>query len=1067
MIEKLMAAALQNRVLVILMVLIIIAGGLLAARTTSIDAFPDVTNVQVEVICNVMGLSPLEIERFVTFPIEASLRGLPGLENMRSITRYGISVITLVFRDDIDIYFARQQVHERLAAVADTLPEGAETEMGPIATAMGEIYQYTIEGEVPADPAERIRYLTELRTIQDWVVLPLLKSVPGVNEVNSFGGYRREFQVIADPDRMLKYRLTISDVFNALQNNNANVGGGFVEGLAEQYIVRGVGMLASSAEIARIIVKVRDGVPIYVGDIGEVMDGHTPRQGLALKDGKGETVGGIVMMLRGENSREVVQRVKARVEEINRGNVLPPGLRLQPFYDRSEIVTHSITTTLRALGEGVILVVFVLYLLLRNLRGAAVVVMALPLSIFLTFIVMKQAGLSANLMSLGGLVISIGMIIDAAIIQVENVQRHLSQLTDPSRKSATVLRAVLEVRRPSIFGELIIALTFVPIVTLEGIEGKMFSPLALTVAIALISSLLLSVFVIPGLCALFLRPVGERESPAMRGLRKIYTPLLELNLSAPPLVVVGAVMMIAAGVVLIPQLGTEFMPIMDEGAFDMDFQLMPSVSLEKAGEIADLVQKRLMSIPELVTVVSRTGQTGVALEARGVDKTGFVGMFRPKEEWQSAAGSEELMERMRHSLEDIPGLAFSFSQPIQCRIDELMAGTKSQIIVKLFGEDMQVLQTKTREIAGVLGQVPGCSDLVVEKVSGQPYLTVRVDRSRIARYGINAREVLELVEIAIGGKAASQIYEGNRVFDLVLRYPRHRRESLQSLYNARVATGDGIGIPLGQVADISLEEGPVQISREDGMRRMAVELNVSGRDIGSFVAEAQREIGERVSLPPGYTLVWGGQFAHQQQAMSRLMMITPVVVVIITFLLFMTFRSAGLSLLVLLNLPFALLGGVFALMLSGLYLSVPASVGFITLLGVAVLNGLVLVSCVAGFRAEGVPLHQAVRTGCALRLRPILMTASITVFSLLPMMFASGPGSEIQRPLAVVVVGGLFTSTISTLLVLPTLYPRFDPQRRERTQRAQSQPASEHLGTPEVMDVDHPEDGAIGIRHNQ
>ncbi len=1067
MIEKLMAAALQNRVLVILMVLIIIAGGLLAARTTSIDAFPDVTNVQVEVICNVMGLSPLEIERFVTFPIEASLRGLPGLENMRSITRYGISVITLVFRDDIDIYFARQQVHERLAAVADTLPEGAGTEMGPIATAMGEIYQYTIEGEVPADPAERIRYLTELRTIQDWVVLPLLKSVPGVNEVNSFGGYRREFQVIADPDRMLKYRLTISDVFNALQNNNANVGGGFVEGLAEQYIVRGVGMLASSAEIARIIVKVRDGVPIYVGDIGEVMDGHTPRQGLALKDGKGETVGGIVMMLRGENSREVVQRVKARVEEINRGNVLPPGLRLQPFYDRSEIVTHSITTTLRALGEGVILVVFVLYLLLRNLRGAAVVVMALPLSIFLTFIVMKQAGLSANLMSLGGLVISIGMIIDAAIIQVENVQRHLSQLTDPSRKSATVLRAVLEVRRPSIFGELIIALTFVPIVTLEGIEGKMFSPLALTVAIALISSLLLSVFVIPGLCALFLRPVGERESPAMRGLRKIYTPLLELNLSAPPLVVVGAVMMIAAGVVLIPQLGTEFMPIMDEGAFDMDFQLMPSVSLEKAGEIADLVQKRLMSIPELVTVVSRTGQTGVALEARGVDKTGFVGMFRPKEEWQSAAGSEELMERMRHSLEDIPGLAFSFSQPIQCRIDELMAGTKSQIIVKLFGEDMQVLQTKTREIAGVLGQVPGCSDLVVEKVSGQPYLTVRVDRSRIARYGINAREVLELVEIAIGGKAASQIYEGNRVFDLVLRYPRHRRESLQSLYNARVATGDGIGIPLGQVADIGLEEGPVQISREDGMRRMAVELNVSGRDIGSFVAEAQREIGERVSLPPGYTLVWGGQFAHQQQAMSRLLVITPVVVVIITFLLFMTFRSAGLSLLVLLNLPFALLGGVFALMLSGLYLSVPASVGFITLLGVAVLNGLVLVSCVAGFRAEGVPLHQAVRTGCALRLRPILMTASITVFSLLPMMFASGPGSEIQRPLAVVVVGGLFTSTISTLLVLPTLYPRFDPQRRERTQRAQSQPASEHLGTPEVMDVDHPEDGAIGIRHNQ
>ncbi|MFH1572827.1 MAG: CusA/CzcA family heavy metal efflux RND transporter, partial [Acidobacteriota bacterium] len=866
------------------------------------------------------------------------------LESMRSVTRYGIAVITLVFRDDIDIYFARQQVHERLAAVSDTLPEGAETEMGPIATAMGEIYQYTIEGDAPADPADRIRHLTELRTIQDWVVVPLLKSVPGVNEVNSFGGYHREFQVIVDPDRMLKYRLAITDVFEALHKNNANVGGGFVEGLSEQYIVRGIALIASSAEIARIIVKVRDGVPIYVGDIGEVRDGHSPRQGLALKDGKGETVGGIVMMLRGENSREVVRRVKDRVEEINRGNALPDGLRLQPFYDRSEIVMHSIATSWRALGEGVVLVVVVFYLLLRNLRGAAVVVMALPLSIFLTFIVMKQAGLSANLMSLGGLVISIGMIIDAAIIQVENVQRHLGKLTDPSRKAATVLRAVLEVRRPSIFGELIIALTFVPIVTLQGIEGKMFSPLALTVAIALISSLLLSIFVIPGICALFLRAAGERESPVMRAARRIYTPVLELNLSAPPLVVAGAAMLIAAGVLLVPSLGTEFMPVMDEGAFDMDFQLVPSVSLEKAGEIADLVQKRLMSFPELVTVVSRTGQTGVALEARGVDKTGFVGMLRPKDTWQSATSSEEMMERMRHSLEDIPGLAFSFSQPIQCRIDELMAGTKAQIIVKLFGEDMQVLQEKTREIAGVLGEVPGCADLVVEKVSGQPYLTIRVDRNRIARYGINAREVLEVVEIAIGGMAASQIYEGSRVFELVVRYPRHRRESLQSLHDVRVATGDGIGIPLSQVADISLEEGPVQISRENGMRRMAVELNVTGRDIGSFVADAQRLLEERVNLPSGYTLVWGGQFAHQQQAMRRLLVITSMVVVLITFLLFMTFRSAGLSLLVLLNLPFALLGGVFALMLSGLYLSVPASVGFITLLGVAVLNGLVLVA---------------------------------------------------------------------------------------------------------------------------
>jgi cobalt-zinc-cadmium resistance protein CzcA len=1026
MIEKLMAGALRNRVLVLMLVLLIIGLGGFSIRSTAIDAFPDVTNIQVEVLCGAPGLSPLEIERFVTYPVETAMRGLPGLVTMRSVTKYGLAVITLVFRDDTDIYFARQLVHERLAANESNLPEGVKTEMGPIATAMGEIYQYTIEGKVPSDPAEQVRYFTELRALQDWVVAPQLKSEPGVNEVNSFGGYLKEFQVIVDPDKLLKYKLTISDVFEALKNNNENVGGSFINRASEQYIIRGVGLIGSLMDIGKITVRSVGGIPIYVGDVADVGTGFAPRQGAALKDGRGEVVGGIVMMLKGENSLDVVRRVEERVQEINNGNLLPPGLKLTPYYDRSHIVEQSIRTILRTLAEGALLVIVVLYLLLRNIRGALVVVMALPLATLLTFIVMKQAGLSANLMSLGGLAISIGMIIDATIIQVENVQRHLGELKDRSKKLSTVLRAVMEVRRPSIFGELIIALTFLPIITLEGMEGKMFSPLAITVSIALFASLFLSVFITPVLCAYFLKPGAEKRNLLLELLRRVYTWFLDVGLRAPVLILAVSLGLMTAAVLLIPKLGTEFIPIMDEGAFDMDFQLIPGVSLDKAMEVTNLVEQRLMKFPEMETLVSRTGQTGVPLEARGVDKTGFTGLLKPKEEWQSAQTREELADKMRDALADIPGLTISFSQPIQCRIDELVAGTRAQLIMKLFGEDIELLKTKTDEIARVLNEIPGCADMVVEKVSGQPYISILVDRNKIARYGMNVRDVLAIIEIAIGGKAASQVYEGNRAFDLTVRFPEDQRNSAEKLANTLVGTGDGIGIPLSQVADISLQEGPVQISRDNGQRYMGVELNIVGRDIGTFVAEAQRKIRRQVVLPTGYSIAWGGQFENQQRAMRRLMIITPLVVILVLVLLFMTFRSARLSFLVFLNLPFALMGGVFMLWLTGMYLSVPASVGFITLLGVAVLNGLVLVSCILQLRGDGLEVRAAVRSACILRLRPILMTASITVFSLVPLMFATGPGSEVQRPLAMVVVGGLFTSTLATLLVLPALYGWFD-----------------------------------------
>ncbi len=1027
MIEKLMGAALNHRTLVFLLIAVIAAVGAVCISRTAVDAFPDVTNVQVEVMCGAPGLSPLEIERFVTYPVETNMRGLPGLITMRSTTKYGLAVITLVFRDETDIYFARQLVHERLAATQDTLPAGVRTEMGPIATAMGEIYQYTLEGTPPAEPKARIAYLTELRTIQDWVVAPILKGEQGVNEVNSFGGYLKEYRAVVDPEKILKYKLSIDEVYDAIKNNNENVGGSFIERASEQFIIRGVGLIGALPDIGRIVIKTHHAVPISVGDVADVTASYAPRQGAALKNGE-EVVGGIVMMLKGENSLEVVRRVEDRVRQINEGNVLPPGLALKPFYDRSDIVKQSIRTILFTLAEGILLVIVILYLLIRNFRGAMVVVLTLPLAILVTFIAMRYCGLNANLMSLGGLAISIGMIIDATIIQVENVQRHLGSLQDRSRKMATVLRAVIEVRRPSIFGELIIALTFLPIITLEGMEGKMFSPLALTVAIALFASLFLSIFVVPVLCGVFLKPGDEKRNAILDSARRLYLRALDVGLRAPHVVLGVSLGLILAAALLLPHLGTEFIPIMDEGAFDMDFQLIPGTSLDNALDVARLVQRRLTAFPELTTVVSRTGRTGLPLEARGVDKTGFVGVLTPRKEWKSARTRDELFDKMRSSIAEIPGLTFSFSQPIQCRIDELVAGTRAQVILKLFGDELDTLRTKIDEIARVVSQVPGCADLVVEKVSGQPYISVRVDRDRIARYGMNVRDVLTIIEIAVGGKAATQVYEGNRAFDLTVRFPEEQRNSVEKLSNTLVGTTDGIGIPLSQLAEISLQEGPVQISRDDGMRRIGIELNVVGRDIGSFVAEARQRIDRNVKLPTGYSVSWGGQFENQQRAMRRLMIITPLVVVLVLALLFMTFNSLRVSLIVFLNLPFALMGGVFALWLSRMYLSVPASVGFITLLGVAVLNGLVLVSCILQLQHEGRATNAAVEEACVLRFRPILMTASITVFSLIPLMFATGLGSEVQRPLAVVVIGGLFTSTLSTLMVLPILYGWFGPE---------------------------------------
>lgn len=1030
MIERIISFSLEQKALIIVCVIIVVSLGIYSFIRLPVDAFPDVTNIQVEILSSAPGRSPLEVEKFVTYPIEMTMRGLPGLTQLRSVSKFGLSVITAVFEDNVDIYFARQLVLERLIEAKEKVPEDVHISLGPLATAMGEIYQYTLEGNEPSDERGIVDYLTELRTIQDWVISPILKEIPGVNEINSFGGYIKQYQVFADPDKLTKFDISLNDVVEALKRNNKNVGGNVLEEHSQQYLIRGVGLLQSVEEIKNIILKSHGAVPVFIRDVADVETGHAVRQGASVKDGEKEVVGGIVMMLRGSNSREVVRRIEQEVGEINGSSLLPKGLKVKPFYKRSDIIKESIETVSRALAGGAFFVIIVLYLLLRSFRGSLIVILALPLSALSTFIIMKQVGLTANLMSLGGLAISIGMIIDATIIQVENVQRHLSKSDNSKPKFATVLSAVLEVRKPTIFGELIIALTFVPIMTLQGIEGKMFSPLAFTITIALLSSLILSIFVVPVLCLLTLRSGNEKKIFLIHWAKKIYLPVLRWGLSHRAVILALVSALLLFSVYLIPHLGTEFIPIMDEGAFDMDIQLLPGISLEKSLEISKEVERTLKKFPELETIVSRTGQTGIAIEARGVEKTGYVGTLKPRSEWKSAKTREELTQKMREAMVIFPGMSFTFSQPIACRIDEIVAGTRAQIIVKLFGEDLDVLKNKADEMARVLSKIRGVKDLVVERVSGQPYITINIDREKIARYGINVDDVQTIIETAIGGKPPTQLYSGDRYFDILVRFPEEKRNSPDSIGNILINSPHGFKIPLSQLADISIVEGPVQVSREYGQRRIGIECNIGGRDIGGFVSEAKRKIKEGVALPPGYYLTWGGQFENQQRAMRRLTVIVPMTAGLIFFLLFVTFNSIRLAALVILNLPFALIGGVIALFVSHLYLSVPASVGFIALFGVAVLNGVVLVSYIKQLCQEGICLEDSITRACEHRLRPVLMTASITVFSLIPLLFAQGPGSEVQRPLAVVVVGGLITSTLLTLLVLPILYSWFEGKKK-------------------------------------
>jgi cobalt-zinc-cadmium resistance protein CzcA len=1043
MVSRLLDISLRQRLLIIICSVMIGAGGVYAFRTIPIDAFPDVTSVLVQVVTKAPGLSPAEVERLVTYPIELQLTGVPSLTEMRSLTKVGLSLVTIVFDDSMDINLARQLVLERLLEVEEQLPPGAEPMLVPNSTGLGEVFQYYLEaprGAAVNTEAEHQK-LIQQRTLQDWVIRPILKSTPEVIDVNSMGGYVKQYQVLVEPGLLRKYSMTLRDVFDAVARNNANAGGNILEKHAEKYIVRGIGLIRSLEDIERIVVKETGGTPVYVSDVAQVRIDHAVRHGATVLNGDREVVSGIVLMLRGGNARDVVEGIKARIEDIHAKRLLPDGLRIVPFYDRIELIAAALGTVYKSLAEGVVLVIVVLFLFLGNIRSALIVVGTLILAPLATFIVMGQIGLTANLMSLGGLAIAIGMIVDGSVVVVENVYRHLSHHPSLPRLQLVTM-AVKEVGQPVVFGILIIIIVFLPLLSLHGMEGKMFKPLAYTIMIALMVSLVLSLTLSPVLCSLALRRGSEEDPWILRQAKSVYAPALRWALGHRTAVLILAVSALVGALALVPSLGTEFIPILNEGSVAPQTIRLPSVSLPASIDIEKRMQQAIMEFPEVEMVVSKIGRTELGNDPQEPNESDPVVRLRPLDQWTTAKTMPELMQKFRERLTGVSGATFLISQPIQQRVDELISGVRTEATVKLFGDDLEVLRAKAQEIAEVLGTVRGVRDIKVEQLFGQPYLTIDIDRSKIARHGINVADVREIITTAIGGDAATRVYEGQQRFDLVVRFPEQYRDSVETISNIRVSDHAGALIPLADLGTVQLEEGPGRISRDQLQRYVSIGFNTLGRDIGSLVAEAQQKITERVTLPTGYRVTWGGSFENMERAMAKLRIIVPITIGLIFFLLYSTFNSLRQATLIILNLPFALIGGVVALWLTGEYLSVPASVGFINLFGVAVLNGIVLVSYMNKLREDGHSLDEAVTSGALLRLRPVLMTALVALLGLVPLAFANGIGSEVQRPLAIVVIGGLVSSTLLTLIVLPVLYRWLEGRSKDQMHLGELQTGS-------------------------
>lgn len=1047
--QRLIAIVLTQRLLVLALTALLIGVGIWSALRLPIDAVPDVTNVQVQINTNAPALSPIEAERQITLPVELAMFGLPNLEEIRSVSKFGLSQVTVVFEEGTDIYFARQQVGERLQQAREEIPAGLGTpEMGPISTGLGEIFQYTVTA---ADTART--NATELRTLQDWVVAPQLRAVPGVAEVNAFGGFEKQYQVLVRPDALVQYDLTLPQVLDAVARNNQNAGGGYITRGAEQLVIRGVGQVQTLDQIRNVVVTSRGGTPVRVGDVADVAIGSTIRQGAVTQDGRGEVVTGIVMMRQGENARTVVNAVKEKFATAARS--LPAGVRLVPFYDRTELVNRTIATVEKNLVEGAVLVVAVLFAMLGNFRAALIVALAIPLSMFFALGMMVKAGIAGSLMSLGA--VDFGLVVDGSVVMVENSMRRLGHRKPEEGFLHTVLSACAEVARPILFGVGIIIVVYLPILTLEGVEGKLFKPMALTVVFALVGSLILTFLLTPVLISFFLKgKVEEKDVWLIRRAKRLYEPALEWTLgnTKKVLIAAGAAVVLALGAA--PFLGSEFIPRLDEGSFALQVQRLPSVSLEESARQTGQIERVLRAqFPnEVATVVAKTGRAEIATDPMGVNVSDILIMLTPEDQWRKAGTKAELEEQMSATLSKVPGLVFSFSQPIELRVNELIAGVRSDLAIKIYGDSLEELGRVGEQVVAAVSKLPGATGFKAQQLEGLPQLQVTVLLDEVARYGINVADVMQVVQ-ALGGVQASQVLEGQRRFALTVRFPEAARRTPEAIGGILVNAPGGQRVPLAQLARVEEVAGPAEISHENGSRLLIVEGNVRGRDIGGFVADVRAlfETGA-IKLPAGYRPEFGGQFENLERATRRLTLVVPLSLALIFLLLFTTFSSLRQAALVFTGIPLATVGGVIALVLRGMPFSISAGVGFIALFGVAVLNGVVMVSYINELRQAGRPLEQAVREGGMTRLRPVLTTALVASLGFIPMAISSGAGAEVQRPLATVVIGGLVTSTLLTLLVLPLLYRLFERRTAER--QALRQVAEDDHGAPSAAPAPTP-----------
>ncbi len=1023
--DRIIQLSLSNRSLMAVLGVLLAVAGYRSYVQLPVDAFPDVSPNLVQVFTETEGLAPEDVEQYVTYPIEAVMTGLPNLERIRSVSNFGLSVVNIYFEDGTDIYFARQVVSERLQEVREQIPPGfGDPRLGPISTGMGLVLFYYLEDETGQYS------LQELRSMQDWLVKFQLQTVPGVTEVLGIGGYEKQFQVAVHPELLLRAGVTISEVITSIQENNLNVGAQFIEKNAEEFVVRSVGLVANISDLENIVIKAKDGTPVFLRELADIQVGGAIRRGVQTRNGLEEVVAGMVVKLFGANSSTVIEQVEAKMAEINR--ILPSGVKLIPYYEQKTLVAACVATVTNALIQGIGLVVLVLIVFMGGVRASLVVALAIPFSVFFATLWMGYFGISANLMSLGGLAIAIGMLVDGTIVMVENVDRMLREADPDEARSLVVARACTEVARPIAFAIAIIVIVFLPLFLLQGVEGKTFRPLAYTVALAMGGSLVFAIFLAPVLAVTVMRrpadPVSS-EGLIVRSLIRLYRPVVTLFVRWRVMAVLSALLLVVLGGAVFSYLGSEFTPRLQEGTIVLRLTMAASISLRESQRITMIVERRLMQIPEIAGVVTRIGRGEIGAHTDPINNAEMYILLQPQEEWRTAQNQEQLEDLIRTELGRIPGVLTNFTQPIAMTIDELLEGVRAELAIKLFGDDLEVLLEKGNEIAAVTQRIRGAIDVQVDQVSGTPQLVIRINRQAVARYGMNVADVQHTISAAVGGEVAGQIFEGIRRFPILVRFAPEYRSTRRAIGNILIPGPHHVRVPLSELATIEEVVGPRQITRENNQRFLAIQCNVVGRDIGSFVQEARAAIDARVALPPGYFVTWGGQFRLQEEANRRLAIVIPITLLIVFLLLFSSFQSLSNALLILLNIPLALVGGGVALWLTNQNLSVPASVGFIALFGIALENGMVLVTYLNQLVRAGIPADEAAVRGACLRLRPVLMTAVTTALGLIPLLISHGTGSEVQRPLATVVVGGLVSSTALTLLILPALYAWIENRR--------------------------------------